>query len=217
MNKSNIFVLCELMERSLSDLIYGGRNSHGIGRLQPSLALQIAQDVLSGLSHLHNMNPSIVHRDIKPDNILLDPNNKALVTDFGLSRTKAGSYLHTAHGHAGTPAYLAPEVLQGRIGEKMDVYAVGVVLWECLTALRPWEGYHPLGILLAVAEGKRLDFPTEIFPEDTTHPMYKIRMLIESCWHDNHKERPACSELVKEIDRLREDNPVLQLKFQGNS
>ncbi|GMH42283.1 hypothetical protein BSKO_10202 [Bryopsis sp. KO-2023] len=203
LSRPHVFMLSELMERSLGDLIHGGKGEEGMGALPITLTLNIMLDILAGLDHLHSMQPQIVHRDLKPENILLDKNHRALVADFGLSRTKAGSYLKTVNAHAGTPCYLAPEVLSGRIGEKMDIYAVGVTLWECLTGKRPWRDYVPIAILLVVNEGNRLEFPPEIFPEEEGHPMSYVKALIERCWDGNPKNRPGCKELIADIRDLQ--------------
>lgn len=158
----NVFILCELMETTLADLIH--RQPGGPRALPVELSLLIVHDILAGLQHLHQWSPPIVHRDLKPDNILLDKRHHACVADFGLSRTKSHTYLNTERSHAGTPEYLAPEVLSGKVNEKMDIYAIGVILWEMFIAQRPWEGYHPFAILLNVAEGSRLPLPTDVFP-----------------------------------------------------
>lgn len=207
LSKPHVFMLSELMERSLGDLIHGGKGFDGRGALPIGFTLNIMLDILAGLDHLHCMTPQIVHRDLKPENILLDKNNRALVADFGLSRTKAGSYLKTVNAHAGTPCYLAPEVLSGRIGEKMDIYAVGVTFWECLTGMRPWRDYVPIAILLVVHEGRRLEFPAEIFPQEEGHPMLEVKALIETCWDGDPKERPTCKELITKIRELQAQFP----------
>ena len=158
----NVFMLCQLMDMTLADLIYG--QPDGPAPLPIELALHIAHDILSGLQHLHKMRPQVVHRDLKPENILLNERKHACVADFGLSRTKSHTYIQTENTHAGTPEYLAPEAATGKMNEKMDIYGLGVILWECLMAQRPWEGYHPFAIFLNVAEGQRLPLPENVFP-----------------------------------------------------
>lgn len=195
-------MVSRLMERSLGDLIYGGRNSDGMGALPVDLALRITLDILYGLDHLHCANEMVVHRDLKPQNILLDKCNRAMVTDFGMSRVKAGSHLHTMHAHAGTSAYLGPEVATGKIDEKLDIFAFGVILWECLTAEHPWQGYHPFAIHLAVRNGKRLPMNSSIFSENKSTVTYEIRKIIELCWQESPSSRPRCKDLIGMVQGL---------------
>ena len=162
MRRPNVFMLCQLMDRTLADLIYN--QPDGPTPLSPDLALYITRDILAGLNHLHTNTPKIVHRDLKPENILLNKHNRACVADFGLSRLKSHTYIRTEDAHAGTPEYLAPEVATGHLDEKMDIYSVGVILWECLMAQRPWEGYHPFAIFLNVSKGQCLQLPENLFP-----------------------------------------------------
>eukprot|EP00210_Caulerpa_lentillifera_P005659 g5412.t1 len=200
----HVFMLCELMDTTLGELIYG--QSQGPCALPLDRSLLILHDILSGLDHLHRWSPQIVHRDLKPDNILLDKRCHACVADFGLSRTKSHSYINTERTHAGTPEYLAPEVMSGKINEKMDIYSVGVILWECLMAERPWEGYHPFAILLSVSGGSRLPLPADMFPLQEPPgefcAMYRVRKLIERCWDGNTSNRPSCSVLLEQLEDI---------------
>jgi len=200
----NVFMLCQLMDMNLADLIYG--QADGPAPLSVELTLHIIHDVLAGLNHLHNTTPQIVHRDIKPENILLNKKKRACVADFGLSRTKSHTYINTDNTHAGTPEYLAPEVSTGKINEKMDVYSVGVILWECLMAQRPWEGYHPFAVFLNVSEGQRLPLPESVFPtsehEGEANVMFQVRKMIERSWLSPPDRRPSCAELMDDIDDI---------------
>jgi len=98
--------------------------------------------ISSGLQFLHEK--GILHRDLKPDNVLLDQNDSPLIADFGLSREQESTNL-TGPGHVlGTLRYLAPEVLSGdRQSEKSDIYALGFMLYEALAGCPPFQGDSP--------------------------------------------------------------------------
>jgi len=123
---------------------------------QPALmglreVLGIGADIARGLAALH---PNIVHRDLKPANILLDASGRAKISDFGLARAKEATTLETRHAHAGTYLYMAPEQFptdsSTRITHKVDIYSLGVLLWEMYTGRRPWEGCNEVNVLYAV-------------------------------------------------------------------
>jgi beta-lactam-binding protein with PASTA domain len=115
------------------------------GRLSPREALDIIERVLAGLAAAHDAN--IVHRDVKPENVLLGTGTSVKVADFGLARATAGMS-HTKSGLLiGTAAYLAPEqVASSTSDQRSDVYAVGVMLFEMLTGTQPHTGETPLAV-----------------------------------------------------------------------
>jgi eukaryotic-like serine/threonine-protein kinase len=115
------------------------------GRLGPHVALDIISGVLSGLAAAHNA--GIVHRDVKPENVLLGDGNTIKVADFGLARA-ATRASHTRTGMIiGTAAYLAPEqVTHSAADARTDVYAAGVMLFEMLTGVQPHTGETPLAV-----------------------------------------------------------------------
>ncbi len=115
------------------------------GRLPPAMALGIMTGVLDGLAAAHAS--GIVHRDVKPENVLLTADGRVKVADFGLARA------HAAAGHTrtglliGTVAYVPPEQVTGdSTGPRGDVYSAGVVLFEMLTGRPPFRGDTPLSI-----------------------------------------------------------------------
>ncbi len=117
------------------------------GRLGIAEALAIVRQVLEALDHIHRR--GIVHRDLKPSNIFLEGGQgedaRARIIDFGISKVVAeGRVEDLTHSGAvlGTPNYMAPEMAKGakRIDHRADVYAVGVILYECLTGAKPFEG-----------------------------------------------------------------------------
>ena len=115
------------------------------GRLQPREALDIIERVLAGLAAAHEA--GIIHRDVKPENVLLGNGTSVKVADFGLARAAAG-VSHTRTGMLiGTAAYLAPEqVASNSSDQRTDVYAAGVMLFEMLTGVQPHTGESPLAV-----------------------------------------------------------------------
>ena len=116
------------------------------GRLAPAQALDIADGVLLALAAAHEA--GLVHRDVKPENVLVTPNGTVKVADFGLARAIEATHHTVADGTLlGTVAYLAPEqVATGAADPRADLYALGVVLFEMLTGRPPYEGGTPLAV-----------------------------------------------------------------------
>ncbi len=115
------------------------------GRFSPAAALDIMTGVLDGLAAAHAS--GIVHRDVKPENVLLTPDGRLKVADFGLAKAQAAAG-HTRTGLLiGTVAYLPPEqVTGGSMGPRSDVYSAGVMLFELLTGKQPFSGDSPLAV-----------------------------------------------------------------------
>jgi beta-lactam-binding protein with PASTA domain/tRNA A-37 threonylcarbamoyl transferase component Bud32 len=115
------------------------------GRLNPREALDIIEGVLTGLSAAHDA--GIIHRDVKPENVLLGSGSVIKVADFGLARAAAGMRNTRSGLLIGTAAYLAPEqVASSQSDERTDVYAAGVMLFEMLTGSQPHTGESPLAV-----------------------------------------------------------------------
>ena len=118
------------------------------GRAAPADALRLARQLAAGLGELHRL--GIVHRDLKPGNVLLDRRGSARITDLGLARGDALSRLTQTGEVVGTPAYMAPEQVQGaKADPACDVYALGVILFELLCGRLPFVDTNPLVLLTA--------------------------------------------------------------------
>jgi len=127
------FLAMEYVEgRSLGELIKSS------GHLTPDRGVKIIMQVLSALGFAHAN--GIIHRDIKPSNIMILPNDDVKVADFGIARIDASDF--TIVGDLlGTPAYMAPEQLSGApVDHRTDLFAVGVILFEMLTGVKPFRG-----------------------------------------------------------------------------
>ncbi|KAF8783870.1 hypothetical protein HU200_000315 [Digitaria exilis] len=137
-HEGNRFIVYELMENgSLDSQLHG--SSHG-SALSWHIRMKIALDTARGLEYLHeHCNPPIIHRDLKSSNILLDSDFNAKISDFGLA-VASGNHSKGNIKLSGTMGYVAPEyLLDGKLTEKSDVYAFGVVLLELLLGRKPVE------------------------------------------------------------------------------
>ncbi|MFI8187928.1 Stk1 family PASTA domain-containing Ser/Thr kinase [Streptomyces sp. NPDC085946] len=115
------------------------------GALQPRAALDILEPVLAALGAAHRA--GFVHRDMKPENVLIGDDGRVKVADFGLVRA-VDTVTNTTGTVLGTVSYLAPEQIeQGTAGPRVDVYACGVMLYEMLTGAKPHDGDSPATIL----------------------------------------------------------------------
>ncbi len=143
--KSGMYMAMELVEgKSLRASL------DGTHPLPSDRAIAIARQLLDALQYLHDH--GVVHRDIKPENVLVLPDGRVKILDFGIALF-AGERRMTWAGLSstvGTPDYMAPEQVRGRRGDpRTDVYAVGTLLYEMLTAHLPYESSNPRALLRA--------------------------------------------------------------------
>ncbi len=128
------FIVMELFEGRTLESVLASR-----GPLEAEEAVRIVRRVLDGLAHAHR--EGVIHRDVKPANILVAPDGFVKVTDFGIAKAAfAGDDLTTTGNLLGTARYLAPEQVTGEpVDARTDLYASGIVLYECLTGRVPFE------------------------------------------------------------------------------
>ncbi|HSD30712.1 MAG TPA: serine/threonine-protein kinase, partial [Gemmatimonadales bacterium] len=115
------------------------------GALPPMEIRQILIQMGRALAYAHRS--GIVHRDIKPDNIMFDEHGQALLTDFGIAKAGTGSKLTGTGMSIGTPHYMSPEQARAQpLDGRSDIYSLGVVAYQCLTGLVPYDGEDSFSI-----------------------------------------------------------------------
>ncbi len=129
------------------------------GRLCPSEAVEIALQIADGLAAAHAA--GVVHRDLKPGNILIQQDGRVVISDFGIARTAGEQTAAQTQGLLGTPAYMAPEQVEGgQIDARTDLYALGLILVEMLSGALPFHGDNPFALAVARLAAKHPDLAT---------------------------------------------------------
>ncbi|MFO0558303.1 MAG: serine/threonine-protein kinase [Polyangiales bacterium] len=203
LDDGTVFLVLELLEgETLGELL------SRVGKLSLDETLSILVPVLKALSHAHRLN--IVHRDLKPDNIFLTPGKKSsfpVLLDFGIAKMLDApeQSIETVTGTIiGTPQYMAPEQALGSSENtaQLDIYAMGVVLFECLAGERPIDGTNPAAVLAKLVTGQ---VPTLISVAPDVAP--SISAIVSKALATNASDRwESCDAfadaLLKEAERL---------------
>ncbi len=154
-----------------------------IGRLPVDKAVEFARKLCAGLASAHNK--GVLHRDLKPGNIMIDSHGEVRITDFGLAAV-AGQ-LDGMEVRNGTPAYMAPEQLAGReVTEQSDLYALGLVLYEMFTGKAPFQA-GTLAEFLRLRQENRVTNPSTLVPDIDP----AVQRAILRCLDPEPKKRPA--------------------------
>ena len=175
------------------------------GRLTPAKSLSIAIEVCEGLSKAHGL--GLVHRDLKPQNIMIDREGNARIMDFGIA------CLHEAEGVAGsgamigTPEYMSPEQAELKETDKRsDVYSLGVILYEMLSGCVPFEGATPLSVAMKHKVEKPRDI-RELRPLISPDAAALISRCLEK---DPGKRFQTTEELIADLKRIEKEAPAAE-------
>jgi predicted Ser/Thr protein kinase len=183
---------------SLTELI---RTSN---KIEPSRALTLLKEVANGMSAAHDK--GVVHRDIKPDNIMLTRHGGVKVVDFGVARVEDPNTKLTATGMAvGTPNYISPEVCLGLdVDQRSDLFSMGVVLYEMLTGETPFDADSPLEMMTNVVQAEVPDVGTlcPSIDEGLRSILYHLlEKKPEYRYQDFH-------QVLEDIDAYKEGKPL---------
>ncbi len=196
----NVFFSMDLVEgASLHDLI-------ARGGMTPSRTVKLMRQVVSAVSYAHSR--GLIHRDLKPANILVDGEDRAFVADFGLAREISGAEGMTHTGQIlGTPAFMAPEQARGdsaAIGEPADTYALGAILYECLTGRLPFEG-KPLPELIQAVLHEDPPAPRTINPRV---PRDLQVICLKAMEKDPARRYATAQALLEDLERFEEGREI---------
>ena len=194
------YIVMEYVDgHTLRELLSSGR------RLLPERALEIMDGVLSALdySHAHG----IIHRDIKPGNVMLTRNGDVKVMDFGIARAVADSQATMTQGNAvmGTAQYLSPEQARGEVVDaRSDLYSAGCLLYELLTGRPPFQGENAV----SVAYQHVSEMPTPPSQVDPAVPPVLDALVMKSLAKDPQQRYQTANEFKADVDRALQGLPV---------
>ncbi|PVF99436.1 kinase-like protein [Serendipita vermifera] len=205
---SNLHAIITPWYENGSSTVYLSKNE-----LTPLERLKLASGVAEGLKYLHQSTPTIVHADLKPNNILIDDQGQPRICDFGLSQVileEAGSGLTTSTPHTGSLRYVAYEIAFPEEDETAaftpttasDIFSLGCVIYEFFIKLLPYSQYStPLQLLMALMASE-LPATRPMTFSNLTDSECRLWGLLHECWSMQPEERPRSDEVCSRLQDM---------------
>jgi len=171
--------------------------------LSTARTISIAKQVCDGLAEAHQL--GVVHRDLKPQNIMIDKQGNVRVMDFGIARSVQSKKITGEGVMIGTPEYMSPEQVEGKeVDHRSDIYSLGIIMYEMLTGKVPFEGETPLAIAMK-HKSETPKNPNELnsqIPEDLSH------IILKCLEKDPEKRYQRSEELRSELENTEKGIPT---------
>ncbi len=175
------------------------------GQISVGKAINLIQQILEGLVEAHRL--GVIHRDLKPQNIMVDMEGNAKITDFGIARSIQTKGLTGPGVIIGTPEYMSPEQVEGKpVDQRSDLYSLGIILYELVTGKLPFEGDTPLSVAVKhkTEEPRAPQEINALIPKD-------LNRVILKCMAKDKKERyQNAKELLSDLKKIEEGVPTTQ-------
>jgi serine/threonine-protein kinase len=171
-----------------------------IGQLSKTKTLSVAKQVCEGLAEAHRL--GVIHRDLKPQNIMVDGEGNARIMDFGIARSIRTKSITETGMIIGTPEYMSPEQVEGvGVDHQSDLYSLGVILFEMLTGRVPFQGETPLSVILK----HKTEMPPDPQKFDEQIPVAISRMILKCMEKEKSKRYPTADVLLADIEEIEKD------------
>jgi len=172
------------------------------GQLTVGKAVSIAKQICDGLAEAHSL--GTVHRDLKPNNIMIDRGGNAKIMDFGIARAVKGKSITEPGVMIGTPEYMSPEQVEARdIDQRSDIYSLGIILYEMTTGRLPFEADSPFAVGIKHKSEEPAD-PRKLNPQVSEELSQVILKCMEK---DKEKRCQVAEELLSELSKIGETKP----------
>lgn len=174
------------------------------GSLRWKDAVYFAIQILKGLQHAHDK--GIVHRDVKPQNIMVLPDGTIKVTDFGIARFSRGEQRTITDKAIGSVHYISPEQARGeRTDEKADIYSVGVMLYEMITGQLPFQAENAVSVAIMQLQ-RDPQLPTEINP---SIPIGLEQITMRAMQKNTDRRYQSAAEMLCDLEHFKKDPGVI--------
>jgi serine/threonine protein kinase/tetratricopeptide (TPR) repeat protein len=178
------------------------------GPLSAGKTIYIAKQVCAGLAEAHRL--GVVHRDLKPQNVMIDKEGNVRIMDFGIARSLKAKGVTGAGVMIGTPEYMSPEQAEAKeVGKRSDIYSLGVILYEMVSGKVPFEGETPLSIAMR----HKSEAPTD--PKELNSQISDdLSSLILKCLEkDKEKRFQSAEEVRSELERIEKGIPTTEIEI----
>jgi serine/threonine protein kinase/tetratricopeptide (TPR) repeat protein len=209
----NVGRMYELMEEDGTHFItlefVSGQDLKGLikqsGQLAVGTTMKIAKQLCSGLSEAHKL--GVVHRDLKPGNIMIDKEGDVRIMDFGIARSLKEKGITDAGVIIGTPEYMSPEQVEGKeVDQRSDIYSLGIILYEMVTGRVPFEGDSPFTIGMK-HKGEVPKDPKEL---NTQIPNDLSIVILRCLEKDKDKRYLSAEEVGTELTNIEKGIPTTE-------
>lgn len=188
------FVMEYVNGKTLKELIINS------GKLSYTTAISIAIQIAKALQCAHKNN--IIHRDVKPQNILVTENGLIKVTDFGIAKSSTSATITNTTTIMGSAHYLSPEQAKGSFVDlRSDIYSLGVVLYEMVTGVLPFDGESPVTIALKHIQSE----PIEPKKQNPAIPISLNNLIMKCMSKESVNRYQNCKELIDDLQKIKEN------------
>ncbi|UCE39868.1 MAG: protein kinase [Candidatus Aminicenantes bacterium] len=171
-----------------------------VGQLSKTKTLSIAKQVCEGLTEAHRL--GVVHRDLKPQNVMVDSEGNARIMDFGIARSIRTKSITETGMIIGTPEYMSPEQVEGvGVDHQSDIYSLGVILFEMLTGKVPFQGETPLSVILK----HKTEQPPDPRKFDDQIPVEISQMILKCLEKDKNERYPTADVLLADLVEIEKN------------